>query len=318
MASILIGLILLLGQTVGIVDIREGEAMPPPFSSPGELLEAKSLSNTENPNSNSPGEFNSIYVDKTFFLSAIKQNPSEQGINNVTGITVPHHLLVKNLTAEIFDAVSGNDYKTIIIISPDHFNGGKTKFSTTPKDFKTVFGSLETDKKTVQTILSEPLISNSTLFSREHGIHSVTPFIKYHFPDAKIVPITIRINSNKEELDTLAKTLTEVINSDASIDKNSTLILQSTDFSHYLTEEEANKKDQQTTAVLLANIPDQILTLNQPDNIDSTGSQYIQSKLQKELFESTLQIIHTENSNQYTEEKVAETTSYITQIYSKR
>jgi len=318
MASILIGLIILLSQTVGITIDRPAPPEPAFSTSPSELFEQKSLADEKTPQKSSLGEVSSIYTDRTFFLSAIKQNPVEQGIKNVTGITVPHHLLVKNLTAEIFAIVSENEYETIIIISPDHFNGGETLFSTTTKDFKTVFGTLETDKKTVHTILSNPQISESNLFKREHGIHAVTPFIKYHFPEVKIVPITIRINSKKEELDTLAKTLTEAINNDTNIYINSTLVVQSTDFSHYLTEEQADIKDQQTTATLKSNDPDQILKLNQPDNIDSTGSQYIQSKLQKELFDSTLQIIHIENSNQYTEEKVEETTSYITQIYSKK
>lgn len=323
MVSILFGLIILLGQTMGI-DIREGEALPPSFSTPYQYFETETIADGENHNITSHltdpalavGEINSIYTDKTFFLSAIKQNPPALAIKNVTGVTVPHHLLAKNLTAEIFADIAENQYETIIILSPDHFNGGKTPFSTTSKDFKTVFGNLETDKKTVQTILSNPLISESNLFTREHGIHAVTPFIKYQFPNAKIVPIVVRINSKKEELNALATTLSEAKKLSSSATPSSTLIVQSTDFSHYLTEQEADQKDQQTIRALNSNDPDQILLLNQPDNIDSIGSQYIQSKLQKEYFNSSLEIIHNLNSQKYTEDHVEETTSYITQIYS--
>lgn len=338
MISILFGLLLLLGQTIGITNdeivIRKGEAQPPPFGSPvndfamaeGEIPESETFAEANNTGINSlinkpttaTDEIKSIYTDRTFFLTAIKQNPAANAINGVTGITVPHHLLVKNLTAEIFAMIADNNYQTIIILGPDHFNGGKTPFSTTSKDFKTVFGTLGTDKKTVQTILSNPLIKESNLFTREHAVHAVAPFIKYHFPTAKIVPIAIKINANKEELDTLETTLKEVIKEYSIKNPNTTLIVQSTDFSHYLTEKEANQQDQQTIQALHSNDPDQILVLNQPDNIDSIGSQYIQSKLQKEYFNSNLQIIHIENSQQYTKDPVRETTSYITQIYAKQ
>jgi len=271
------------------IDLEVGEAAPPPF-------ENKVI--------------NSIYNDKSLFLSAIKQNPSKQQYSNVTGVTVPHHLLAKDLIAEIFSSISENEYQKIIVISPDHFNSGETQFSTTSKNIQTVFGEINTDQELVQAIVTNnELIQESKLFRREHGIHSVAPFIEYYFPEAKVTVVAIKINSSKEQLDTLYYTLKPHISSQ-------TLIVQSTDFSHYLTEDVANQKDRQTVIILESRDPQKLFTLNQPDNIDSIGAQYLQMLIQNQIFQSQLQIIHQVNSNQYTSEPVDETTSYITQIYS--
>lgn len=269
----------------------------------------------EPPSSHSPGEIRTIYKDKNFFLSAIvrAENAANIGyLENVTGITVPHHLLASDLIAQNFLKISKNKYKTIVLLSPDHFNKGETPFSTTSLNFETVFGALKTDKNLVQSLIAgNPLVSESGLFSREHGIHAETPFIKRHFPSAKLLPIAIRIDSTRDELDSLYKTLVQ------NIDPDSTLIVQSTDFSHYLSKTEADRKDLETINAVESGHLSKIMLLNQPDHVDSRGAQYLQSRLQKEFFSSKLAYITAVNSEKYSDAQVDETTSYIPQIYNR-
>jgi len=251
-----------------------------------------------------------LYGDSNFFLSAIMQNKKEPIDKKVTGITVPHHLLAKDLIAEIFSLISDNQYSSIVIISPDHYHQGETSISTNLNNFKTAFGILETDKDKISILLENENISSSNLFLREHGIQSLTPFIKYYFPNTKIIPITIKITSKKEEIDMLYNEIISIIS------KDDTLIIQSTDFSHYLTKDEADIKDKETKDILLKENAHLILDLKEPDNLDSKYAQYIQMRLQKEFFKSNINIIHNKNSESYSEEVVDETTSYITQIYT--
>ena len=63
-----------------------------------------------------------------------------------------------------------------------------------------------------------------------------------------------------------------------------TLIVESTDFSHYLPQHEARRFDQQTLNVLASGSLDGIAALLQPQHADSVGALYIQTKLQKALF----------------------------------
>ena len=101
-----------------------------------------------------------------------------------------------------------------------------------------------------------------------------------------------------------------------TLDQNA-LVIQSTDFSHYLTLANAEIHDEQTIKVLTGGDPNQLFNLNQPDNIDSIAAQYVQLRLQNEFFSSHLFILEHKNSQDYTAQKIDSTTSYIVQAYRK-
>ena len=89
-----------------------------------------------------------------------------------------------------------------------------------------------------------------------------------------------------------------------------TLIVESTDFSHYLPQHEARRFDQQTLNILASGSLDGIAALLQPQHADSVGALYIQTKLQKALFSAAPLVIANENSQRYSPDYVQETTSY--------
>jgi poly-gamma-glutamate synthesis protein (capsule biosynthesis protein) len=94
-----------------------------------------------------------------------------------------------------------------------------------------------------------------------------------------------------------------------------TLILQSTDFSHYLPLHEAILRDQETLNVIAAGDTDAIAKLHQPRHLDSRGAQYIQMRLQRERFGAAPVVIANSNMQTYVDRMVDETTSYVVQIY---
>ncbi|MCX6797759.1 MAG: AmmeMemoRadiSam system protein B, partial [Candidatus Falkowbacteria bacterium] len=102
----------------------------------------------------------------------------------------------------------------------------------------------------------------------------------------------------------------------ATLPSNS-LVVQSTDFSHYLTPDQAAGKDLETLNVLEQADYEKILTLSQPGNIDSVAASYVQASLQYDLFSSSLEIINHKNSQDYTTEKISSSTSYFAAAYIK-
>ncbi len=92
--------------------------------------------------------------------------------------------------------------------------------------------------------------------------------------------------------------------------------MQSTDFSHYLSQQEARRRDQETLLVLSGGDPHQVLTLTQPDHLDSRGCQYLQLLLQRRVFGAGPTVVANRNSQEYSSEPVEKTTSYIVQLYS--
>ena len=54
------------------------------------------------------------------------------------------------------------------------------------------WGRLTTDRRAVNRLLANPLVTESSLFSHEHGVQALLPFIAHYCPRALIVPIAIR------------------------------------------------------------------------------------------------------------------------------
>ena len=258
-----------------------------------------------------PGKeaFPPFFSNRTVFLATIGNCRGKPLPQKISGLTVPHHLLAADLIAEAFSRLQGQNYRRIIILSPDHFSRSQSPFAVTRRNFETVLGSLATDQAAVSFLLDNPRVTESSLFSQEHGVRALLPFIAHYFPQAQIVPIAIRRTSQPADWDSLAQTLVPLFSP-------TTLLVQSSDFSHYLPYREARRRDQETLRVLSAGDPKEVLTLTEPAHLDSRGCQYLQLRLQREVFGAGPTVMANRNSQEYTAEPVEKTTSYIVQLYS--
>ncbi|UVK40457.1 AmmeMemoRadiSam system protein B [Mesorhizobium sp. AR10] len=254
--------------------------------------------------------FASFYEDAALFRDAIAKvadiEPSNQ---RLTGITVPHHLLVADLVALGFQAASGFRYKRIVILSPDHFHKTQKPFATTIRGFDTVLGEVTVDVEAVRRLETDgDMVEDSCLFAREHGVQAMLPFLHHYFPQAKVVPVAMSVKARRGDWDRLAEALKATVDDE-------TLIVESTDFSHYLPQHDARRFDQQTLNILAAGSLDGIAALRQPDHADSVGALYIQTKLQRALFGAGPLVIANENSQAQTTDYVERTTSYVVALF---
>jgi AmmeMemoRadiSam system protein B len=257
--------------------------------------------------------FASLYGDDKPFSDAIAQAKNLAPLATpVSGITVPHHLVAADLIANAFRLIEGHTFDKAILLFPDHFRKSRRSFATTRRGFDTVFGPVETRVVDAERLLQvSDLVEDSDLFEQEHGIGALLPFLKHSFAGLQIVPIAVSIHSSRADWDRFFTTLSGIV-------RPTTLIIQSTDFSHYLTLGEAIRRDQQTLNVIAAGTLDDIERLSQPSNLDSRGSQYLQARLQNELNHSHGRVIFSSNQQFYSPgSPLAETTSYIVQIHEQ-
>lgn len=271
------------------------------------LLLAASCSGSDQPPAGKA--FPPLYPDRELFLAALGRGRVEPLPQQINGLTVPHHLLAADLIAVAFASIKGRDYRRIIILSPDHFFRSRTPFAVTRRDFETALGPLTTDRRAVRRLLDNPLVSESSLFSHEHGVQALLPFIAHYFPRALVVAIVLRHSSQPAEWEALARTLAPLIGPE-------TLVVQSTDFSHYLSHQEARRRDQETLRVLSGGDPREVLSLIEPAHLDSRGCQYLQLRLQRQVFGAGPTVIANRNSQEYATEPLTKITSYIVQLYS--
>jgi len=119
------------------------------------------------------------FTGKAIFLSAIRTAAAgDLPQRPASGITVPHHLLARDLIAKTFVTVSRGSYQRVVVMSPDHNNLGRTDISVADADFATVFGVIETDRALVRRLTELESVTASRFFYREHGIQAILPFVK--------------------------------------------------------------------------------------------------------------------------------------------
>lgn len=228
----------------------------------------------------------------------------------LSGITVPHHLVASHLIARGFRAVSGFDYDRVILLAPDHFfRLGDAAFATTRHGFDTVLGPVDIDAEAVETLLAGSA-AHSCLFADDHGVRALLPFLRQALPGAKLLPVAISIRSKAQDWRRLAALL-------APLAGERTLVVQSTDFSHYHPHAKARLFDQHVLNLLAEGDAQKLARLNQPDHLDSLGAMQVQMALQGEVYGADPVVLASENQQQFTGAQLAETTSYMLIVFGR-
>lgn len=252
---------------------------------------------------------NPAIFERALAAESVTNLPAEAGI---TGITVPHHLLAADLIARGFRVAAGGKYDRLVVFHPDHFQKSTRPFATTLRDFETIYGRVAIDREAIEAMLGRSSsLETSDLFQAEHGIHALLPFVARHFPSSKLIPIAVALDSRQGDWDAMVELLKPWLS-------ERTLVVQSTDFSHYLRRREARQRDQESLNAIASGNLAKIAALRQPAHLDSRGSQYLQSKLQREVYRAEPEIIENKNSCDYLGDAEQRTTSYMVQIYRRR
>ncbi len=225
----------------------------------------------------------------------------------VSGVILPHHLEAAHLMAGgLQQASAGQGHDRVILLFPDHFGSLNTPFATTARPVETVMGPVPALPDAAAALMRTGggLVEDSCLFSYDHGLRAVLPFVAALMPGVPVLPVAISINSRPDHWEALTAALEPLVTP-------GTLIVQSTDFSHYLPHHLARVHDQQVLNLLAARDMEQIAQLVQPDHLDSLGALMVNMMLQERVFGAAPVVVASENMQEYLGPPVAETTSYI-------
>ena len=144
---------------------------------------------------------------------------------------------------------SGNDsghIKRVVILGNSH-QFPFEEIAIDSSDFwETPLGRVELDRNFIENLISESpkIIENSQIHAAEHSLEIELPFLQKTLTDFKIVPILLGSKS-EDTIDTLVSALTKYIDS-------KTLVLISTDLSHYPSYEDANRVDRKTIEAVVS------------------------------------------------------------------
>lgn len=250
-------------------------------------------------------------MDPQHVLQAIADaQPVDLGGAAVTGLALPHHRVATDLIAAgMVTAARGARPERIVLLTPDHFRRATRAFATTPRDFDTVLGRVPTDRRAVAALLRSPQVAASQLFEREHGLGELLPYVAQLFPGVPVLPVAVRVGATRAQWEHMVGQLTPWVTP-------RTLVIQSTDFSHYLPHDQARKRDQQMLNVIAAGDLEAMARAQQPAHLDSRGGQYIQMRLQALRFGAQPIVFGNYNSAERGATTQEFTTSYVAQVYA--
>ena len=215
--------------------------------------------------------------------------------------TVSHHLFARELIARYFTELARCVHpRTIIVIGPNHHARGHSPVALSALRWRTPFGFLEPDSKTIGNISRAGLACiEEEPFVNEHSIGALVPFIRTSFPGSRIVPVIFKKAANREDCIRLAGVLSGLM--------DSTLVLASLDFSHYKTSREAEREDAASLRVLRS------LSTERIDEafVDSRPALLTLMQLCKNLGATNVEVVQHTNSGILSHNPRVPCTSYI-------
>ncbi|TSC55957.1 MAG: capsule synthesis protein CapA [Parcubacteria group bacterium Gr01-1014_18] len=229
----------------------------------------------------------------------------------IRAAVVPHHLMATGSMASGIKMLEGQKFEKIVLLSPDHFFKCPTLVCTVNAGYKTFFGDVLADPVAIQTLRSSPLVSeDEALFKNEHGIYAVLPYIAHYFPGVPVTPVALSVTRPwKVDQESLLQLFGELLTPD-------TLLIVSSDFSHYLTLPEAEKKDEATAKILFSKDLAGIAALQNPEQSDCPQCLWVLANLaDRGGFYNPSTLRHTNSAILGNDLTVKETTSHFAMVW---
>ncbi len=177
------------------------------------------------------------------YFGKIKLNKNEK---KCLGVVVPHagYVYSGNCAAFAYKLLSEQDFERAILIGPSHQSVNFDFSIGNYKSYQTPFGEIDVDIESTNKLLLKPHFSFiPQIHEREHSLEVQLPFLKIIKPKCKIIPILIG-RQDKRKSQYLAESIIDIF--DGNFDK--TIIIASSDLSHYHPNKVSNKMDQQLIA----------------------------------------------------------------------
>lgn len=223
-------------------------------------LRFKVISHNQYPRQNFPVFLESPYNKPNVYDGAFKKYGDISKTKVLAAIT-SHHFLAKDLIAQSYAGINAGEIKTVLIISPDHYNqilNLNTLAVTTGADWNSTFGILNPDRNIIQRLVSanQNIGIDTNLFRTEHGIYIQIPFIKKKFPQALVVPMVLRQSGKYARFFEMGSFISR------QVDPRQTILIMSSDFSHNISSGAARLADTKSAKLLMSKNSENISGIN--------------------------------------------------------
>jgi len=178
------------------------------------------------------------------FLNGVKDRSSD---SEIRALIVPHagHVYSGGVAAYGFKAIQGQDINRVILIGSSH-NLHLDKAMIDGNDlWQTPLGQVEIDTNLRDKLVKNNLFEiNSDVHQPEHSLEVEIPFLQTVLSDFKLLPLLVSSSISQSDLEKISQILEQYLD-------DQTLIVVSTDMSHYPEYEEANQVDKKVIEAIL-------------------------------------------------------------------
>lgn len=222
---------------------------------------------------------------------------------DVIACVLPHagYVYSGRVAAETVSRINIKD--KIILLGPNHTGFGADFSIMTEGTWETPLGEVKIDSQLAQKILkrSKYLKEDASAHAQEHSLEVELPFLQYFKPDFEIVPMTF-LSDNIEGLKEIGQEIASTVKE--SNLKESTLIVASSDMTHYEPQGQAEKKDNEAIKAILELNEDKLMEKVMRLNISMCGYAPVVTMLSaaKELGAKTAELVKYETSGDVTGE----------------
>jgi MEMO1 family protein len=173
-----------------------------------------------------------------FFLENAGPGPGEEAV----ALIAPHagYVYSGQTAAFAYKLVRGKPFDTVVILGPSHRYGFRGCSIYSGGGFRTPLGTVLVDEALASDLMKRSGFAFvPEAHAEEHSVEVQVPFIQKVLPAAKIVPVVIGY-AERKTIETLAAALVKACAG------RKVLVVASTDMSHFLSREEANRTDAET------------------------------------------------------------------------
>lgn len=169
--------------------------------------------------------------------------PEEGNNREIKGVLAPHAGFIYSgpVAAHSYSEIVKDGFpETFIILCPNHTGIGYGVSVAKEGVWSTPLGDVEIDTEFASELLKDSRILDSdlTAHSQEHSCEVHIPFLQYFQKEFKIVPISIWM----QDLETSHEIARAIIDAIIKLERD-VVIIASTDFTHYESQEVASRND---------------------------------------------------------------------------
>jgi MEMO1 family protein len=194
--------------------------------------------------------------------------PPSGSKRRIYGIVSPHagYLYSSAVAANGFYEVSSMEFNDVIMIGPNHYGIGTGAAIMNTGLWETPLGQVEINHELSSVISknSEIIDLDDFAHSKDHCLEVQLPFVQYIKKKFRIVPI-ILIMQDRQTAEDIGRSIAQ------SVINTKSLLIASSDFTHYESNSEAHRKDMELIKAILSLDILKFYTTLERENVSACG-----------------------------------------------